>query len=426
MSPRSRLSLLVLALVVITSSACSGRQRGGSATKAVTLSPELAKPALTGAALEPGNAEHGQELIRKYQCNRCHEGTGEAPAERNAHCVSCHQQILAGTFPAAKDKLERWKAHVGYVRVVPSLVGARYRLNRDFIARFLLAPYDVRPLLAPSMPRLELSPEDARDIATALTVGQESSASAPSLAAQGAADPRRGRALLEARGCGNCHQFSRVPALPQVPNEERASQNDALLLAPDLVHVRERWALSSLVRWLRDPRALKADTLMPPTGLDEAQARDVASYLLGAPLAPAPILALSRRLPALERRVTFAEVDEKVLRVTCRHCHGNPDSSLGDGGPGNTGGLGFSGRAIDFSSYRGTLSGYRDAKHERRSLFEPLADGTPRLVAALLARQDEEAGKARADVRGMPLGLPALSSEQIQLVDTWIAQGRPE
>jgi hypothetical protein len=28
-------------------------------------------------------------------------------------------------------------------------------------------------------------------------------------------------------------------------------------------------------------------------------------------------------------------------------------------------------------------------------------------------------------VRGMPLGLPPLSSEDIQLVETWIAQGHP-
>ena len=29
-------------------------------------------------------------------------------------------------------------------------------------------------------------------------------------------------------------------------------------------------------------------------------------------------------------------------------------------------------------------------------------------------------------VRGMPLGLPALSLEEIQLVESWVAQDRPE
>ena len=78
-----------------------------------------------------------------------------------------------------------------------------------------------------------------------------------------------------------------------------------------------------------------------------------------------------------------------------------------------------------FSAHRAIASGYRDESGERRSLFEASTDGTPRLVLSLLARQDEEAVSARSDVRGMALGLPALSSEQIQLVDSWIAQGRP-
>ena len=67
------------------------------------------------------------------------------------------------------------------------------------------------------------------------------------------------------------------------------------------------------------------------------------------------------------------------------------------------------------------LAGYVDERGERRSLFEPLADGTPRLVAALLARHDESG----LTPRGMPLGLPPLSAEDIQLVESWVAQGKP-
>ena len=66
-----------------------------------------------------------------------------------------------------------------------------------------------------------------------------------------------------------------------------------------------------------------------------------------------------------------------------------------------------------------------DAQGARRSLFEPLADGTPRLVAALLARHDEANQAPNRAVRGMPLGLPALNAEEIQLVETWVAEGKP-
>jgi len=71
------------------------------------------------------------------------------------------------------------------------------------------------------------------------------------------------------------------------------------------------------------------------------------------------------------------------------------------------------------------MGGYLDTQGKRRSLFEPLADGTPRLVAALLARHDETRAVPRDAVRGMPLGLSPLSAEDIQLVESWVAQGKP-
>jgi hypothetical protein len=65
-----------------------------------------------------------------------------------------------------------------------------------------------------------------------------------------------------------------------------------------------------------------------------------------------------------------------------------------------------------------------DDHGERQSAFQPLKNGTPRIVGALLARHAEEAGKSDPEVRGMPLGLPPLPLEDIQLFETWVAQGR--
>jgi hypothetical protein len=128
-------------------------------------------------------------------------------------------------------------------------------------------------------------------------------------------------------------------------------------------------------------------------------------------------------LPVLARTVRYNEVSEKVFRKTCWHCHGEADFELGDGGPGNSGGFGFKGKGINLASYTAIFSGYVDDLGERNSLFEKNASGTPYLVEALLARQREESGEA-SDLRGMPLGLPALSAEDVQLVETWIAQGK--
>ncbi|MFY0541173.1 hypothetical protein [Nannocystis pusilla] len=58
-------------------------------------------------------------------------------------------------------------------------------------------------------------------------------------------------------------------------------------------------------------------------------------------------------------------------------------------------------------------------------MFAPLPDGAPRIVAHMLARHAEVEGAA-PELRGMPLGLTPVPLADIQLVDTWIAQGRPQ
>ena len=80
---------------------------------------------------------------------------------------------------------------------------------------------------------------------------------------------------------------------------------------------------------------------------------------------------------------------------------------------------------MNLSDYNGIAAGYLDDKNERASVFSKEKDDTPRLVRALMARYDEEAGAPTSDVRGMPLGYEALALEDVQLVESWIAQGRP-
>ena len=155
-------------------------------------------------------------------------------------------------------------------------------------------------------------------------------------------------------------------------------------------------------------------------------ARHLAAFLT-TPLAPVA-MAPAPRLPVLERKVGWDEVAARVFRKLCWHCHSQPDYALGDGGPGNSGGFGFASRGMDLSTANGVASGSFGPDGQRRSVFQPVspADPTPRLVAHLLARQVEERGGVVDGVRGMPLGLPSLPPEDIQLVETWIAQGHPK
>jgi hypothetical protein len=170
---------------------------------------------------------------------------------------------------------------------------------------------------------------------------------------------------------------------------------------------------------------VKHDSAILGIALSDAEVRDVAGYLLTVDLSSAPHKQRAARLPLLTRKVTFKEVDEKVFHRTCWHCHSEPDYAIGDGGPGNSGGFGFKPRGLNLSAYEGIAAGFVDDKNERQSVFAKDGEGVPRLVRAMLARHDEVDGAQTGEVRGMPLGYDPLPLEEIQLVDTWIAQGRP-
>jgi cytochrome c2 len=377
------------------------------------------------APFEAGSAEHGKALVAEFECNRCHAGTGLAAPKLDQDCVGCHEQIATDKFQAAASKLAKWKPHILPYRDVPSLTDLGARLRPAWVRDYLLHPHDLRPNLAQTMPRLKLSAEQARDIATYLT-STSTTPAAPANPVVVSAEPAQiahGKELLTARGCVGCHQVSGA-GLASPPKNDPVVRT--LGLAPDLRFARERAEPATLARWLLDPTKVKRDAAMPNLGLSVADARDLAAFLSFGELQAMPPPRFER-LPVLVRRVGFDEVNEQVFAVTCRHCHTNPDLAGGDGGPGGTGGFGFKPRKIDFSTYQSIQSGGVDAHGERVSLFAPTPgkEGLPRLVAALVARAREHEGQESDEVRGMPLGLPALSAEKIQLVESWVAQGRP-
>lgn len=399
------MSRLVLALVVVTSS-----------------SPAYASEA-------EGAAARGRALADRFQCNRCHDGNGLVPAPRKQHCVHCHQAIQDGRYKDAPVAVRtRWRENVTHFLEVPSLDGMRGRLSPSWIARYLQEPGDVRPYLGESMPRLPLSADEARDLAIWLAGDDDNGGDA----AVAFGDATRGRALLEDKRCGSCHRFTGVEPLPMTapPSLSPDVLARGMKLAPDLALTRDRFVKARLVEWIANPRQLKPDTAMPTLDVTDEQARDMAAYIVQAKLSAFP-RAVAPRLPVLQRSVRYDEVAARITTKTCQHCHLDPLTAGGDGGAGATGGFGYEGRHLDVSSYRGLLSGSVDDDGARRSLFErlpestPVVGGLPRIVAHLMARKHEEAGRPIPGVRGMPLGLPSLPDEDIQLLETWIAQGRP-
>jgi len=367
--------------------------------------------------------------VEQFECTRCHTVANVAPPAKDRQCAGCHHDINTGTASAANaspQQKARWQPKVAELGDVPSLVSTGGRLRREWIQGFLLHPHDLRPGLTPTMPRLALTAQQAADLATYLSPLDEAQGDDAATVLKGA-DAARGRELIDVKGCGLCHRLGgaaplRVSLLPTgvVPED----MPRAIRLAPDLRFTRDRWRASMLVRWLVDPVKVKPDTPMPSMGLRDDEAKAIAAYLLTTPLAPEEHPPVPARLPVLARRVSYDEVATRVLRKTCWHCHGEPDFERGDGGPGNSGGFGFKGRGLNLSDYPATFAGFLDDTGRRTSVFAPTRDGTPHLVAAMLARQREEAGEEPA-TRGMPLGLPAASAEEVQLVESWIAQGKP-
>jgi cytochrome c2 len=364
-----------------------------------------------------GDAARGKTLVRKYECNRCHAGTGLPDAPPGAQCAGCHAGILAGTIRAPHAD----NPAIHYYVDAPKLSQLGQTLRGSWLGAFLLEPGKVAPHRIESMPRLSLTEADAHDVAAYLVSG------ATAMSAQSVlGDAERGKQLAPRKGCFMCHEFTGAArgegmmagGLPVTPEALARGVEGA----PDLRIARDRVRRDTIVDWIKDPHGVRPDATMPTLGLSTEEAADLAAYVLTTPLDAPPAPPPPReRLPVLGRTVTYDEVAEKVLRTSCIHCHEN-------GGPGNTGGFGFAPRGVDVTTYPAILRGYVATNGSHASLLDHDVAldslGGSRLVAVLAARSEEIAGRPTARVRGMPMGLPPLSPEQIQLVETWVSQAR--
>lgn len=420
---RSRTAPGLVALGIVASlAACREPPRKDPPPAPSAASTSSSSFATSSEAVPVANPEHGRALVDSMQCARCHGGTGVTEPPANKRCVECHAEIVSGTFKAPPAQLAKWKPVVADLTLAPSLTAAGKRLRRSWVESYLAKPLDLRPGLSPGMPRLAFTAQARRDIAAYLVPDDSPEEPAPS------GDLEAGRKVLESKGCMTCHAFGgvaglTVSALPVSLTPSELARGK--VLAPDLRHTRSRQRPSQTAAWLRDPKALKPDTAMPTIPLRDTEIRDVVAFLHTRELEPAKVPVKVARLPLLARKVTFAEVDKRVFHRTCWHCHSEPDYAIGDGGPGNSGGFGFAPRGLNLSDYTGIAAGFLDDKGERASVFAPGPDGVPRLVTAMLARHEEESGAETGPVRGMPLGYAPVALEDIQLVDTWIASGRP-
>lgn len=385
------------------------------ASEGAADTPPAPSPAIETAQL----SSEGAALLARFECNRCHTGTGLAEPPLEKQCVGCHRKILAGELDASPENLAAWQGNLASLPVAPSLANVGKKLTTTWVAEFLRKPHKVRPGLPASMPRLPISESEALALSNALIPMQAKSQSFSSEAAG------RGAKLFEEFTCNACHALGSLPAMPRSYAGGATPTADALALAPDLSLTRMRFQSGNLVTWLMNPQSLDPETLMPNFKLTESQATSIAAFLWTSSEKPPSLAPIAERLPVLEREVGWDEVFAGVFKKVCWHCHSSADLAMGDGGAGNTGGFGYAAKGFDVSSYEAIRSGSFGPDGRKRSVFAKNDEGISLLLSVMLTRRAEERGHQSDSQVGMPLGFPSMSAEQIQLVESWIAQGRP-
>ncbi|WP_224364370.1 c-type cytochrome [Hyalangium versicolor] len=366
--------------------------------------------------------ETPRDAVEHFQCNRCHVVPGIEPASArlSENCVTCHQAITAGRLDLwyETEDVARWKENLTHLMRTPDLGSLGKRVKRSWLTAWLQAPHVVRPLYGATMPKLKIGPREAGLIADFFAVSEEDSGEPTR------GDAAAGRALYEKSQCARCHYRGDSPLASLRYGAPEFRSPSARRRAPDLRYVRSRMSLSQLRNWLTDPQRVLPDTEMPSFPFTAKEVEDLAAFL-SEPLpemAAAPRPAYKPRL--LEHEVHYPEVAQKLSRHLCFHCH-SATNRPGDRGPGNSGGFGYEGVSLDLATRAGILRGIkRDGQF--RGLPDRQEDGTPRLVASLLARHTELDGHYDAALMGMPLGFPPIPDEEIDLIYTWIEQGAPE
>ncbi len=205
-------------------------------------------PLIQGVRIVPPAPGRGIEVSGAGAAPHVLPGTHQNPVGRGLlrfyGCVTCHDLPVKPFAPRRGPDLDR---------VGEKTTGA-------WLKRWLPDPAALAP--DAKMPRVPLTGEDL-DALVAFLMAQRGRQALPEA---GRGDAIRGKALYGASECGRCHRLAgegddRAPAL------DRAGEK-----------IRRPW----LVAYLMDPSSMVPNTTMPFFGFSQAQAEDLAAYLLGA------------------------------------------------------------------------------------------------------------------------------------------------
>ena len=87
-------------------------------------------------------------------------------------------------------------------------------------------------------------------------------------------DAERGRTAIAARPCGGCHQIPGVAGAQGKVGPSLAGFSGRIYIGGRLGNTPDH-----LVQWIQDPHQIDPQNAMPPMGIGEREARDIAAYL---------------------------------------------------------------------------------------------------------------------------------------------------
>lgn len=87
-------------------------------------------------------------------------------------------------------------------------------------------------------------------------------------------DPAAGEAVIEASGCGGCHEIPGVPGAEGKVGPSLEGVSGRAVIAGKLANTP-----ANLIGWVSSPQSVVPGNAMPDMGLSGRKARDVAAYL---------------------------------------------------------------------------------------------------------------------------------------------------